>query len=364
MGKSELSALKCSRIEDSDVGSLQALIRQILHEGGSHNAGQFSAASWDWQYRRLPSGEAHVFVIKDGNDIVGYYHAPVYRCRIDGRLEKVAMVQDVATINAVRGRGVFRRLASYAVSELTKLDIAFIYTFPNAKSIRTFLKYTGYEKVLSYDAYVLPVRSKVILDSRARIPGFNAVAGAMLDAWTRSRCRKMDECGRIAVEEQINPEVTKLFNSFSQSFPCGLVRDESYLRWRFVDKPESTHFCFSYLVGDRVKAAAIFKVDSMFGVPALVLLDFAFVGQSPEKLGTIVGYAARNAQAIIEQDIALIFASFSNPAFLGKSRFGFLKVPTRLNPRPLHLLVNDVKGLDAVSTRDSWHATLADWDVF
>ncbi len=364
MGQSEPSALKCSRIEDSDVESLQALIGRILHEGESHNAGQFSAALWDWQYRRLPSGEAHVFVIKDGNDIVGYYHAPVYRCRVGGRLEKVAMVQDVATIGAVRGRGVFRRLASYAVSELTKLDIAFIYTFPNARSIRTFLKYTGYEMVLSYDAYVLPVRSRVILDSQLRFPGLNAVAGAMLDTWTRSRCRRMDECGRITVEEQINSEVAALFDSFSRSFQCGLVRDESYLRWRFVDKPESTHYCFSYLVDDRVKAAAIFKVDTMFGVPALVLLDFAFAGQSPEKLGTIVGYAARKAHALIEQDIALIFASFSNPALLGKSRFGFLKVPARLNPRPLHLLVNNVKGLDAVSNRDSWHATLADWDVF
>ena len=364
MGKSEPSALICSRIEDSDIESLQALIGEILREGESHNAAQFSASLWDWQYRQLPSQEAYIYVIKDAGKIIGYYHVPIYYCRVSGQLEKVAMVQAVATINTARGRGVFRQLAAYAVSELEKLDIAFIYTFPNVKSIRTFLRYTDYEMVLSYDTYVLPIRSKLILDCKARLPGFNTAIGIMLDAWTRFRCPRMDDRGSISIDEEINPKAVTLFDSFSQAFPCSINRDEGYLRWRFVDKPETTHYCLTYLLDDQVKACAIFKVDTILGVSALMMLDFAFADKNQLALARIISYASENARSIAHRDIALIFTAFSNPKFLDKRRFGFLKVPARLNPRPLHLLVKNVKGFDVVNNRDNWHATLADWDVF
>src|SRR5215813_12792328 len=83
---------------ESGVGSEELLrsIKQILTEGGSHNAAAFNKDYWDWQYKNLPVKRSGVYSCMFENKMAGYYHAPFYEGQINGAKKLFAMVQDVA----------------------------------------------------------------------------------------------------------------------------------------------------------------------------------------------------------------------------------------------------------------------------
>src|SRR5436853_2941246 len=119
--ESEPSELTFSATE-SGTGSEELLksIRQILTEGDSHNAALFNRQYWDWQYKNLPSKRSGVFTCTSGHEISGYYHAPFYQRQINGKEKLLAVVQDVAVNNQLRGQGIFRKLAEYSTQQLAE----------------------------------------------------------------------------------------------------------------------------------------------------------------------------------------------------------------------------------------------------
>ncbi len=358
------SVLICSKIKGNEIKIVQSKIKKILKEGGSHNSQVFSGALWSWQYENLPSKEANIYVIKSNDDIIGYYHVPIYYGQLHGKKHKFGMVQDVATSKTVRGQGVFKLLAEYATKDLVSSDIGLIYTFPNDKSIHAFLKYNDYRHVLSFDTYIFPVNAKLVIDSKIKIPVVNRLLGNFMDAISYLISPKIDCVGEIVIDKNsISMEVSQLFEEFSKSFNCSLIRDHEYLNWRFFQKPNSKHFSISYRINQKAVASAIFKVDHILGVDALVMLDFAFLQNNQNCLAKIISYVAKNAEEIFKKDIALIFTSFANQKFLKKRKYGFIRVPKKINPRVLNLLVNNVNSNSDVFIKDNWHATLSDWDV-
>jgi hypothetical protein len=228
--ESEPSDLIFSATE-SGTGSdeLLASIQQILTEGDSHNAGIFNREYWNWQYKELPAKRSGVFTCAFENKIAGYYHAPFYEGQINGEKKLFAMVQDVAVNSELRGKGVFRTLAEYATAQLEVSEANLIYTFPNDKSIHTFLKYNGYQKVCIYDTYLLPVKSSKIIKSRISLAGVEKLIGSAGDIFFK-RNYKLKPGETVNVLPGFDDSTAAFFDWFSSSFPVSRKRNREYLK--------------------------------------------------------------------------------------------------------------------------------------
>jgi hypothetical protein len=349
---------------ESGVGSEELLhaIKQILTEGDSHNAAVFDKKYWDWQYKNLPTKRSGVYTCTFENKIAGYYHAPFYEGQIKGKQKLFAMVQDVAVNGALRGKGVFRKLADYATSQLVSSGANLIYTFPNDKSIHTFLKYNGYKKVCSYDTYILPVKSSQIIKSKIPLAGIEKLIGSVGDIFF-TRNYKLSTEEKISVSSEFNDETASYFNRFAASFPVSRIRNKEYLNWRYINKPGAKHFVIVLSSQNKIIAAAVFKLDKIFGVDAAILLDFAF--EEEKDLAKLIHYVRENAAKIFSAQPGLIFTAFCCNRFLKNNKYGFIKVPQRFNPRAVNLLVKNISEEESlVSNPENWFATLGDWDVF
>lgn len=360
--KSGTSALKFYRIDTSQPHpELMTRIREILKEGQSHNAEIFSEDSWNWQYKELPSHEARVYVCEAEGKIMGYYHVPVYEGIAEGEKKKFAMVQDVAVSDVLRGRGVFRQLAEFATQDLIESDIFLAYTFPNAKSIRTFLKYNNYQLVKTFDTYILPVDSAAVIAAKTKIPLLNYLAGIPLDILTSVKLSGENSELKARVYDYFTDETIALFQKHNSTFQFHLNRSAEYLKWRFQKKPTAKHYVLTAEKNNSVLAAAVVKADKMFGVDTAIILDFAFSDKSGLK--NIVTYLRKNSETIFDRKVSLIFTACCSD--VNFSSLGFFKIPQRLNPRHLNMLSNALeKANDNCNSSSSWHATLADWDVF
>lgn len=356
------SALTFSTISEADIEELITLQKQILIEGESHIAEQFGKPYWQWQYRQLPGHHSEVFICKSNNEIAGYYHAPVYEMQVNGERKSFAVVQDVAVSDKLRGQGVFRKLAEFATEGLIQSGIDAIYTYPNDKSIKTFLKYNGYRNIYTYESFLLPLDFKKLIKAKIDFPFLGDIAGSVLNLFFLKQF-KASKHEQFAVFQKADESIAGLFQKFAESFPVSRKRDLNYLKWRYEQRPDSKYFYLTYSEQNQLKAVAVFKNDTMLNAEAMLLMDFAFTEE--KHLHRLLKYVAKNANSISGGKPAFIFTAYCCPRIKSITKAGFFKVPERVNPRPVHLLVKNIKTEEQPLLKpENWLATLGDWDVF
>lgn len=339
-------------------------VRAILVETGGHNAVRYDRSYWDWQYRQLPTGLAHVHVAWHGDRIVGYYHMPIYDAVIDGRAMRIGNIQDVAMLADHRRQGGFRQLAECANAEAdASPEVDLIYTFPNARSIHTFLKYNGYQRLLTYPTHVMPLDAGAMLGRR--LPLLGHAVGAAGGGLLKLLRRRPRMSGSIAVAHEPDAAMAAAFMEHAARFRCCLHRDLRWLQWRYARSPRGKHWFVASYSGAEVLAAVVVKADRMFGSPALIIMDMAHRGGAEEELLALVATLARDHRALIGEAGDLIFYAGQAPVNARLGGIGFLAVPERFNPRPLNLLVRDAGGAKGGSFADpsAWLVGLGDWDV-
>lgn len=352
-------------LREDEIPKLLDAIRAILGEVGAHNIDIYDEAYWRWQYQQLPSHLSHVFVALDGEKIVGYYHVPTYACKVDGRILTMGNVQDVAVAPEYRGKGLFRDLTSFANSQLNG-RVDFIYTFPNVKSIRTFVKYDAYTTVASVPAYLLPVRSASILRSRINLGPLTQILGFLVD-WLFSLRRPRQAADDVLVLlSEFDDEIAGLFQEHQERERIALVRDIPWLKWRYRDSPKGSHYIVGLRRRNRLEAVAVFKKEKFLGVQVLLLMDIAYTAAAEPAALSMLGNLQTLLGNGLPADIDMILTFGLGSLFGRLGQAGFVKVPDRFNPRKLNLLIRDTLRAERIVLEQSsdWLLTLGDWDVF
>lgn len=360
------TALRFSRIEPEQQPLLLEEIRNILTEVGAHNVEIYNQEYWDWQYKNLPSGKSYVYAAWDDQKIIGYYHVPVYRCSIEGMEKLIGNIQDVAVNPNYRGVGLFRQLAEFANADLDNSEVDLIYTFPNDKSIRTFLKYNKFKQVSRVPAYIRPVKAGGILKSKINLFGLEQIPGWIADL-TINLFSKSNNLPQGSVEQivEISDELETLFTKYNSSFENHLVRDKAWLDWRYLKSVRGKHHILVLREAGKLTAAVVLKEDEMLDNPSLLIMDFAFKKGKEESLLTLINNARKQPE-LTGFKCNLIFVSGLAPSLSSLSSIGFFKIPENVNPRVLNLLARTASNAAEPSllNENNWLLTLGDWDVF
>jgi len=360
------TALRFSRIDPDQQADLLKEIRHILREVGAHNVAIYDQTYWNWQYRDLPTGISHVYAAWDHDRIIGYYHVPVYRFSVDGRSRLIGNIQDVAVNPDYRGMGLFRKLAEFANADLDRSEVDLIYTFPNERSIHTFLKYNGFNKICAVPAFVRPVNTRHLLAKRMKLLGLEQPIGRLADRMVQIAVRR-PKIGNAEVEiiRTMTEEVEQVFRSYAASFPLHLVRDREWLDWRYHRSVRGRHLTIGLREAGRLTAVAVLKEDEMLGNPALLLMDHAHLDGKENSLLHLLDRTASEPE-LTGSRFDLLFVAGSAPVLSSLRQIGFLPVPERFNPRVLNLLARSTGSIsaDRLHRPDQWLLTLGDWDVF
>ena len=359
---STASDLIFCKADKSDGPALVALMAKVLKDGDSLHAEHYNLNKWQWKYFQLPNCEAQIYLCKEADQLLGYYHCPTYFGSIDGQEKKFAMVQDVGVSEAARGKGVFRKLAEYATRELLKSGVNFIYTFPNKKSIHTFLKYNAYQTIETYSTFVMPVTSSQVIAAKLKLPFLPKMLGYFVDNVYGVKLKKIRKDCELKLEEKLTQEHVDLFLHFNKNFKNSLTRDYTYLHWRFEQKPHHRPLLISLSRGGKILALAFVSKEVLLGSKTAVILDFACL--SPIDFQQLISLLRKQASRLFGEKIGLLYSSASSTNNKLFTQAGFFKIPEKLNPRPLHLLGKNVsENEQEVLNPKNWNFTLSEWDV-
>lgn len=344
-------------IREADLVEDQAVLIKTLNEnrGKSTDEGRYR-----WRYLNNPQGRAKAWLAIDEADgaVAGFTVAhPRVMC-VGGEALTAWNCGDFSINKKYRTLGVAVKLRSAATACVNQGEIPFLYAHPNDRMALIHLKaghtalgeMVRYARPLGFDRYLPNYLKGSPVSS-----GLGWAFHKGVSAWTRSaRFRRAFQCElHDGFSEEAPYEA--LMDRVRKQVPVVGLRNRTYLKWRFGDKPLLRVFTL-LLFGDGDLLGYAFcswqdrviQVHDLFSLPE----EGVFNG--------LVAHLTEVAYSLKAQAISVILLE-SHPMIHALERNGYLLRPERskmmVHPSP------SAKGREILLDKQHWFITVGDRDV-
>lgn len=349
-------------IDDAAVLKLRA---NVWGAGHPHTAPAFMR----WQLGNAPAGAGSGIIMLDGQDAMGFAGLLPRQMAIDGVPRTAAQCVDYMVHTEARsGAGSFRIMSLWAQLACEK-GYDFGIGFPNASSRQIVTRpRLGWTEAFWPEQMVRPLSGKAVPDSLARrIParlaryGVGALAAL---AHARAGMRTRDQPGGEPCQiERFDPRFDLLWQSARAKAFSGIRRDSAFLNWRFAEQPAYTYLRIGWIHRGEVLGYVIASPRDVLGMPSMLVVDLL---TAPGAVGVAEALLDEVAARARDSGIHLLASvAIERSTLLATyARAGFVKVPRRMNPKPLVMTTHDLgKRNPLPAIVPGWHFTWSDTDV-
>lgn len=298
-----------------------------------------------WQYWHNPFGPPISMVWEAGGRIVCHWAVVRVPLRIAGRDVAGAKTADAATAADWRGRGLFAQLGRRLFAECADAGVVAALTHPNPNAARGVAQ-AGAVQVARVPAYAL-LREADLVASRTPLPP----ALARLAVRALWRVPRGTGARRVAAPPEDLGGLARRAGAVT-----GIVRDEVWWRWRYVDRPRAAYsFAEARRGAALVGAAAAVERDAL-GSRLLHLLELNAVDADAAR--ALVGALLEGSD--VAGVLAIALPGTRLAALLRGA--GLHRVPRRLEPWPLRFMVAAPGGDAHALARERWSIAWGDLD--
>lgn len=293
----------------------------------------------DWQYWDNPFGAPTVWVWEDGDRVVGHYAVVPYPAKVQGRRGRLGIGIDAAIDPDYQGRQLFGPLTSALYADAVADGVTAIVCYPNDNSVRGIHR-QGWHEVGRLRSHLLPLRPEWYAE-RLHVPAsvlspFVALAARRTVGGTH---------GHVSAEvDDLGDEPDRLWSAVEQETHSGVVRDASWLRWRYRDRPgPSPYRYFVARRDEQLRALAVTTEREQRGGRFTFLMELLSVDERAAR--AVVGAVAAAAQG----SAGVLVATLPGTPLARRARAaGLRRVPERLEEKQLHFgVVSDDPALHA-----------------
>lgn len=301
-----------------------------------------------WQYWDVPFGRSASVVAEHPRDgIVGHAGLFAVPCRLDGRRVVVGHGADAAVAPSHRRRGLFSALAEARLAAAGELGYPTLLAWPNPRS-RHVDRTAGAASEIRVAVYVAPKvwPSRVVWPFRVRPSRAFSGGGRH-----RHRPTPVTECAAP-------PRGLADLAAVTTGAAHAIIRDDSWWRWRYAQRPHSAYRYFAASRSDRLVAAAVTTVQRVGGrrVTAVMELLAADVAAARSTLAAV-------RRSMPTAALAVLAVPGTSAAAVTRA-CGLLPLPRALEPFPLVLSIaarpDPVRGARAAAA--DWYVSWGDHD--
>ena len=346
----------------ADVDGILALRAAVF---GAVDAARLRPDVWRWQFVDNPAGPGWVRLADDAGTIVGQYAAIPNRFLVDGAPRTFALSCDTMTHPRYQKQGMFVRLARELYADLAERHgVETVWGFPNDSSHPGFVGKLDWFDVHVFPTLVKPLRSAPVLERYLKSAGLSRMLGALGDAAWRLVSPRPRATGRVVIRPIVafDARFDDLWQRHAGIARVVQVRDARYLTWRYCAVPMFGYQAFEVTAAGRLEGFFVLRNVELMGLPFGALVDcFPFPLLDPEVTREVLGFAET---WVAEHGAAFLTALVPPRHSRHLARFGFLRVPERLNPRRWYLGARTT-GSEAPILRDvaDWQVTYGDADI-
>ena len=232
-------------------GDEDGLIRLLNAEFSS----QITYEEWDWKYLRNPAGDPITVIAEYGETIVGHLSTIPVWMTVHGRrllgVQWVDFAMDAELRKTLAGAKIIMKMCRFWQKQTAcRSDIGIGYGYPSPHFVSFSLAYWGYKTILPAPQLVKIVNSAYVLDrvlSRIHIHSRNdrGLCFQFRDFFRKrvTEAHHDDEAGRIHI---FDSRFDELWYKASKTWNIAIIRDSSYLNWRYAPKRYTSLFMESH----------------------------------------------------------------------------------------------------------------------
>ncbi|MDP6929834.1 MAG: hypothetical protein QF412_09060 [Planctomycetota bacterium] len=320
-----------------EVGILDCYNRIFPTDDG--RIGGRTLEHWNWKFLDNPVGCVQgVVADHEEEGIIGSYAGVPVRIWSEGREQLAAQGVDLMVLPKWRrhGRrpGLFIHLG-WKYHELycgaTEGKVLFTYGWP-IPAWRMGQRYLGYWNIRDWDFLFTEIEHR---EPRS------APAG-------------------MAVQQvaSYGEDVTALWTSLRPSFGLALIRDATYLNWRYGRRPDRSYRLFECREDSTgaLRGVCVYAVDEVLQTRAGFIVDWLVPADDQDATVALLAAVERQARDDGVGVVATVL-NHVDPRFLGFQRLGFMVMGT-----PYFLVLASFK-YDTAYYRDEWFFTMGDSDL-
>jgi hypothetical protein len=326
-----------------------------------HRRADLIPSRWRWMFVESAARlgvEPRLWLHRDAGSIVGYMGAIPVRLKIGAGEMNTAWLVDTMVLEAYRQQALGSRLMVQAHD-----DLPFALSLGQTAEMRDIQLRLGWKQVAPLEIAQLLIRPENVLKGKLPRPAALAAGwGLRASSAVRDLLR---ERPRASVREvtRFDERHDRLWKSVADSLDCVVVRDASYLNWKYVDQPGQDFVRLEVLEGDSVKAVCVLmfrEPDEAYRYRRSFLVDLV-APLTDERLMSELLQTACAAAA--ERGADSLLCLHVGQALTSVLRtYGFaLRTPQRyllVDPGPLTGPV-----LERVLSARSWFVTQGDSDI-
>lgn len=263
-------------LSDSDFQGISDLITRMDSADANQRLRDKSSTYYRWMYQENPSGRAVVHSARHGGKVVSSFALAPKRVQVNGREMVIGKTMDMFTDPSFQGKGLIKRCTIAVFEEAKKAGIEGWYVTPSRNSYPIFKGKWGYRedielsyrfKILAYSE-VLGVAIKPVTLGRA--------AGTVIDAAKTvisSRSLRVPDGFEIHEVGRFGSDADALWARVSPGYPVALVRDSTYLNWRYVDNPDE-YWMYGLTFRGELVGLVVLTATVRRGVQVGEIMDF------------------------------------------------------------------------------------------
>jgi len=328
-----------------------------------------TAEYWRWEFQDCPAGPATIWVAESEEGIVGHYAVRPVRMLCAGELILGSTSIDAMTHPDYRRQAVFATLGQSAYAEVEREGPAVTYIFPRKISMIGTIEKFDWKYLCSLTVFAKPLDASRVAERFIRrstvLTPVRALFTGLLRPFSRPANPPPDEHLETRRVERFDSRFDDLWARVAPRYAVALVRDSTYLNWRYSDNPGRDYRTLAAERGGEVVAYVTLRCMEQYGLRGGMIVDLLAAPGEEEALSSLLGHAERFLREQ-QRDIMACLLNGDDRYRRLLRKHGFLPLPARMGFKEWYFgyrINRAIVSEELCADRASWFLTFGDTDV-
>ena len=347
------------KVRDGDEKDLKGILSLRRTVFGEMEKDKLDPRFWQWEFMEGPNGKALIYIVEDGNKIIGHFADLPRQFSAHGKVVRGTLSVDLMVGPDYRRKGIFEEMGRYAIRRVKDEGSSFTTAYPIRKETISGFKKNGWKEVVTLPVLVFPIRFSSIVNRYLHFPPLDLLVGGLAKFfYALLFCRQMKkDFAKVEMEgvSRFDDAFERFWNKALSLYPIMGIRDREYMTWRYFRHPTRNYIIYRAMEKGEMRGFIILRRVDLLAFNSAVIVDL--LALDADALTALVekGIAYSQREGV---DLMGFMVPETHPYYRLLRKHGFLR-----SPKTFRFMIYSHEEDKELLDPKGWYVNWGDTDV-